>query len=258
MLFNSIIFLLFALIFFIGWKFAKKSNNHRWIYITVASFIFYGWWDWRFIFLIIGSGLIDFFAGLGIKKYPKQKKILLLLSLLGNLGSLIAFKYSFFISNTIERIFGFVGITVDLNSHIPLFFTILPVGISFYTFQSMSYTIDVYKGKLEPTKKIFHFFAYLAMFPQLVAGPIVRAQHFLYQLTKNRETNETERWNAVKLIMIGFFKKVVLADNIAGLVNYAFENPVMNNSTLYWWIAVTGFAFQIYFDFSGYSDIARG
>jgi len=134
----------------------------------------------------------------------------------------------------------------------------LPVGISFYTFQSMSYTIDIYKGKLKPTNSILHFFAYLALFPQLVAGPIVRARDLIPQLTKVRFTTEFERWNGLKLIAIGFFKKVVLADNIAPMVNTAFSNVHQTESTGFWWLIMLGFGFQIYFDFSGYSDIARG
>jgi len=135
---------------------------------------------------------------------------------------------------------------------------ILPVGISFYTFQSMSYTIDIYKKQLAPTKNIFHFFAYLSMFPQLVAGPIIRARDLLKQLAQNRKISLLEFWHGTKLIAIGFFQKIVLADNIGVLVNDAYNSPHSYNSGGFWWVVTIGFALQIYFDFSGYSLIARG
>ncbi len=236
----------------------KLNNNFRWFFFTTASFIFYGWWDWRFLFLIIGSGMIDYIAGLLIYHKPKYKLIFLIVSLTGNIGSLAAFKYSGFFAENIGLLLKYFGIIVNLKEAIPDFMLILPVGISFYTFQSMSYAIDVYRGRLKPVANVLHFFSFLSMFPQLVAGPIVRARDFLPQLTKVRQVSSYENWNGLKLILIGFFKKVVLADNIAPFVNYAFSDVNTSVSTLYWWIAVIGFAFQIYFDFSGYSDIARG
>ena len=259
MLFNSLVFLIFGLTFFILLpSINKQKNNVRWSFFTLASFVFYGWWDWRFLFLIIGSGLIDFFAGKLIVRFPKKRAALLIVSLMGNLGSLAAFKYSVFISENIQFLLGLIGIEVNLQNHIPEFMYILPVGISFYTFQSMSYTIDIYRGRLKPTNNILQFFTYLAMFPQLVAGPIVRAKDLLPQLKRVRKISKEESWNGFHLILIGYFKKVVLADNIAPLVNYAFSDVNTSTSTLYWWVVMIGFAFQIYFDFSGYSDIARG
>jgi len=135
---------------------------------------------------------------------------------------------------------------------------ILPVGISFYTFQSMSYTIDIYKGQLAPTRNPLHFFAYLALFPQLVAGPIIRAADLLPQLKRESHTTEQQRWDGLHLIVHGFLKKVFIADNLAYYVTEAFSNPVHPESAVFWWIMMTAFAFQIYCDFSGYSDIARG
>lgn len=259
MLFNSVVFLLFALIFFVSLNYINKLNNNiRWLFLTIASFVFYGWWDWRFLFLIIGSGLIDYVAGLLLIRTKKFRKIFLIMSLIGNLGSLAAFKYSGFIAENLSAFFLFFDIHIDFQAQVPKFMTILPVGISFYTFQSMSYTIDIYRGRLQPTKNILHFFSYLALFPQLVAGPIVRARDLLPQLTKVRKISKDESWNGLYLILVGYFKKVVLADNIAPLVNYAFTDVGNNNSSLYWWVVMIGFAFQIYFDFSGYSDIARG
>ena len=259
MLFNSLIFFLFSFLFFTFFGIVKKLNvRYAWIYIVFFSFVFYGWWDWRFIFLIIGSGVIDFFAGYAIHNKPKFKKLWLTLSIIGNLGSLAAFKYSKFLLTEIDSLFTRFDITLSLSNNLPEFLYILPVGISFYTFQSMSYTIDIYKGQLKPVKNIFHFFAYLSLFPQLVAGPIVRSKTLLPQLIKLKKTDEIERWHGLKLIAFGFFKKVFLADNIAPFVNTGFADINQTNSTLYWWLVMLGFAFQIYLDFSGYTDIARG
>ncbi len=236
----------------------QKIPQVKWAYLVAASFFFYGWWDWRFLFLILASGFIDYFGALGIQRYPGRRKLFLVLSVLGNVGSLAIFKYSGFIAENIDRFLELLGMSQRLADNIPEFMLILPVGISFYTFQSMSYTIDIYRGKMEPTRNVLHFFAYLSLFPQLVAGPIVRARDLMPQLKKLRPTTEVERWNGFKLIMIGFFKKVVLADNIAPLVNSGFTNIHQTSNSLFWWVMVIGFAFQIYFDFSGYSDIARG
>jgi len=260
MLFNSAVFLAFALLFFIGLYFINKGRNIRlrWLFLVAASFFFYGWWDWRFLFLIIGSGLIDFYSARGIERYPSRKKLFLILSLVGNIGSLAIFKYSGFIASNMDALASWMGFTTHFRENLPEFMLLLPVGISFYTFQSMSYTIDIYKGKLTSTRSLLHFFSYLSLFPQLVAGPIVRAHDLLPQLTRVRHTTELERWDGMKLIAIGFFKKVVLADNIGPMVNMAFSNVHQTGSSAFWWLIMAGFAFQIYFDFSGYSDIARG
>ncbi len=254
MQFNSFIFFVFAALFFLGWTQFKKRNQSRWIYLTFASFLFYGWWDWRFLFLIIGSGLIDFLAGLGIVRFSKYRKIFLVLSILGNVGSLAIFKYLDFFIESVAELLGLFGLGASVHT----LGIILPVGISFYTFQSMSYTIDIYRGQMKPTPHIFHFFAYLSMFPQLVAGPIVRAKDLLPQLEKNIKVDEQQRWDGFQLIVHGFFKKVVIADNLAPIVNKAFEMSTVYPSTTFWWIIMAMFAFQIYCDFSGYSDIARG
>ncbi|MBN4062340.1 MAG: membrane-bound O-acyltransferase family protein [Flavobacteriales bacterium] len=258
MLFNSIPFLLFAILFFAFWPFLKRKNNSRWLFLTSMSFIFYGWWDWRFLFLIIGSGLLDYVCGWYMTKAPQLKKLLLLLSLLGNIGSLSVFKYSVFYADMIESFLLLFNVTLSLKDNIPAFALILPVGISFYTFQSMSYTIDVYKGKIQPVKNIFHLFSYLAMFPQLVAGPIVRARDFLTQLSKIPDSTTIQKWHAIKLIVFGLFQKMVVADNIGFMVDSAFQNKSVFDGSFFWFCVVLGFAFQIYCDFSGYSLIARG
>ncbi len=260
MLFNSFIFLVFGAIFFSLLYFIRRLQqpNLRWGYLVAASFFFYGWWDWRFLFLILASGFIDYFGARGIYRYPGRRKLFLVLSVLGNVGSLAVFKYSAFIAGNLDRLLALAGMESHLAENVPGFMLLLPVGISFYTFQSMSYTIDVYRGVLKPTRNVLHFFAYLSLFPQLVAGPIVRARDLMPQLKHLRPTNEPERWNGLKLIIIGYFKKVVLADNIAPMVNSGFANIHQTDNAPFWWMVMIGFAFQIYFDFSGYSDIARG
>lgn len=257
MSFNSIPFLVFFGCFFLLWPLLKQKSQIRYLYLVVASFVFYGWWDWRFLFLIVCSGFLDFFAALFIKRFTGQARLFLMLSLFGNIISLSVFKYSIFFAGLIERFGSYIGFEFEISSNLPEFTLALPIGISFYTFQSMSYTIDVYRRRLVPTKNPLHFFAYLAMFPQLVAGPIVRANDFLNQLKRSRKVTGIEFWNGTKLIVIGFFQKTVLADNLGILVNEAFAG-VNNGKGVYWWIVMLCFSFQIFFDFNGYSQIARG
>jgi len=204
--------------------------------------------------LIIGSGLLDFLAGLGMLRFPRRKKLLLFGSILANIGTLATFKYLDFFIGSFQGLLLWAGLESPLR---PLGF-ILPIGISFYTFQSMSYTIDIYRNQLEPTRNILHFFAYLAMFPQLVAGPIIRAKDLLPQLKTTKGTSESQRWQGMQLVVLGYFKKVVIADNLAPIINSAFDSTTAFPSSLYWWLIMVMFAFQIYCDFSGYTDIARG
>jgi len=220
--------------------------------------VFYGWWDWRFLFLLIGTGLIDFWCGLAMQYYPKFKKIFFITSLIGNLGTLSLFKYSVFFAKTLDSFANLFGINTHFIDSIPHFTLVLPVGISFYTFQSLSYSIDVYRGRLEPTKNVLHFFSFLSMFPQLVAGPIIRAKDILKQLMYKRLVSDLAKWNAIKLIAYGLFQKVVIADNLSFLIDSAFENKTAFSGGFFWWIIIFAFAFQIYSDFSGYSLIARG
>jgi len=222
MQFNSLVFLLFMGIFFAGWPLLRKRQSLRWGYLVAASFVFYGWWDWRFLFLILFSGLVDFLAGLGMGRLPARKKIFLAFSLIGNIGSLGLFKYLDFGIANANGLLSWLGV----DTQMPLANWILPVGISFYTFQSMSYTIDIYRGELKPTGNVFHFFAYLSLFPQLVAGPIVRAKELLPQLKQVQPLSEPDRWDGLQLIVRGFFKKVVIADTLALVVNEAFAVDV--------------------------------
>lgn len=253
MQFNYIIFLFFATLFFLIWHFAKSNITFKLIFLIIASFFFYGWWDWRFVFLLVFIGLIDYFVAIGITCFSKYKKLLLISSLFSNIGVLLLFKYSGFISKNIDLLF-----ETTLNSKINNFFLIIPVGISFYTFQGVSYTIDVYNGKFKPTKNVFQFFAYLSMFPHLIAGPIIRAKDMLPQLIVQRQLLKEDRWDGFRLIVKGCFKKMVIADNLLPIVATAFNNSIVPESSAFWWGAVIVFAVQIYCEFSGYSDIARG
>ncbi|MBF0110142.1 MAG: MBOAT family protein [Magnetococcales bacterium] len=230
----------------------------RWLFLVCASFFFYGWWDYRFLSLLLVSGLIDFFAALGMDRYPRARRSFLAFSLVGNLGILFSFKYYGFFMENMESIADLFGMSLDGTVHTPEFMLILPLGISFYTFQSMSYTIDVYNGQLKPTRSVLHFFAYLSLFPQLVAGPIIRARDMLPQLLTARPITREARWEGMVLVVHGYFKKVVIADNLAMFVATAFADPVVSGSGIYWWLIALAFTIQIYCDFSGYSDIARG
>jgi D-alanyl-lipoteichoic acid acyltransferase DltB (MBOAT superfamily) len=258
MSFHSLAFLIFAAVFFALWPLLKKGNIRRWSFIIVASFVFYGWWDWRFLFLLVGTGFIDFAAALAMEKWPKNKRLFLILSLGSNISALGFFKYSGFIAENIDHLLLHIGLVTHLRLELPDYALMLPVGISFYTFQAMSYTVSVYWRQMPATRNILHFFAFLSMFPQLVAGPISRATNLLPQLLVDRRITEEDRWAGTTLVIRGFFKKLVIADHLAPIVTAAFSSPVLPESPFYWWGVAAAFAFQIYFDFSGYSDIARG
>jgi len=258
MLFNSLEFLIFFLIFIVLWRWLKAKNSSRWLLITIASIVFYAYWDWRFVFLILFSGVVDYFAGILLVKSNTPKKVILITSLLVNLSLLSVFKYASFFSDILQRLFSILHIELNLVHQVNGFSIILPLGISFYTFQSMSYTIDIYRGRLKPTYNILHFFSYLLMFPQLVAGPIVRAKDLLQQLEKNRVVSKTAQWHAFKMVVYGLFRKVVIADNLAYLVDIAYQDKTGDYGSLFWWTVTIAFSFQIYCDFSGYSLIARG
>ncbi|WP_053990389.1 MBOAT family protein [Mangrovimonas sp. TPBH4] len=256
MLFNSIDFAVFLpLVFALYWAFGGERRQLQNVLIVIASYVFYGWWDWRFLSLIAFSTLVDYTIGLqlGKRANPKERNYLLWTSIVVNLGLLGFFKYyNFFIANFTEA-FSFFGMEIQPNTlHI-----ILPVGISFYTFQTLSYTIDVYRQRLEPTKDFVAFAAFVSFFPQLVAGPIERASHLLPQFQIQRQFNYQKSVDGLRQILWGLFKKIVIADNCAQFVNMIFEHhPEHSGSTLF--LGAVFFAFQIYGDFSGYSDIAIG
>jgi D-alanyl-lipoteichoic acid acyltransferase DltB (MBOAT superfamily) len=256
MLFNSIDFAIFLpIIFILYWFVANKNLKSQNLLIVISSYIFYGWWDWRFLSLILFSTVVDYLIGINLQKQENQskRKILLWTSILVNLGFLGFFKYyNFFIENFITA-FSFFGTEINANS----LNIILPVGISFYTFQTLSYTIDVYKRKLEPTKDFIAFTAFVSFFPQLVAGPIERATNLLPQFYSKRHFDYSKAVDGMRQILWGSFKKIVIADNCAKYANIIFNNSSeYSGSTLV--LGAIFFTFQIYGDFSGYSDIAIG
>ena len=256
MLFNSIDFAIFLPIVFILYWFATNNNLKLQNFLIVAaSYLFYGWWDWRFLSLILFSTLIDYSIGIRLSKEDNisKRKILLWISILVNLGFLGFFKYyNFFLDNFVTA-FSFFGSSINAQG----LNIILPVGISFYTFQTLSYTIDVYKRKLEPTKDFIAFSAFVSFFPQLVAGPIERASNLLPQFYRKREFDYSKAVDGMRQILWGLFKKIVIADNCAQYANEIFNNSAdFSGSTLV--LGAVFFTFQIYGDFSGYSDIAIG
>lgn len=256
MLFNSIEFFFFLItIFFLYW-FPLKNNlrGQNWL-LLIGSYFFYGWWDWRFLFLILFSSVLDFLIAqrLGKEKKETNRRILLWVSLLVNLGLLAYLKYFNFFIESFSEAFTFFGNPIEpdrLN-------IILPVGISFYTFQTLSYTLDVYRKKIDATRDMLSFLTFVSFFPQLVAGPIERASHLLPQFFKKRDFDYKFAVSGIKIMIWGLFKKMVIADNAAILVNGIFEDyPNQTPFTLV--LGMFFFAFQIYGDFSGYSDIAIG
>ena len=256
MLFNSLDFAIFLpIVFVLYWFVTNRNLKLQNALIVIASYVFYGWWDWRFLSLIVFSTLVDYTVGRTLRKEERtsRRKLLLMTSILVNLGFLGFFKYyNFFLENFITA-FSFLGRDIQANS----LNIILPVGISFYTFQTLSYTIDVYKRKLEPTNDFIAFSAFVSFFPQLVAGPIERATNLLPQFYKKRVFEYDKAVDGMRQILWGLFKKVVIADNCAVFANQIFENSAdMNGSTLV--LGALFFTFQIYGDFSGYSDIAIG
>lgn len=255
MLFNSIEFAIFLpIVFLLYWFVFNKKLTLQNLFIVAVSYLFYGWWDWRFLLLIAFTTFCSWGSGLLIHKYRhagKTAKRISAANIILNLGILGVFKYYDFFARQFADVF-LHGQADSILLHL-----ILPVGISFYTFQALSYSIDVYRGKLEPTRNIIQFFAFVSFFPQLVAGPIERATNLLPQFGAPRTFNYRDAAEGMRQILWGLFKKIVIADNCAIYVNTVFPNfESYNGSTLL--LAAILFAFQIYGDFSGYSDIAIG
>lgn len=254
MLFNSTEFLKFFAAFALLYWLVRGSLRWRNVLIVAGSCLFYGWWNPWFLILILISTVLDFFIGLALKKHPnpKHRKQLLAVSISASLGILGVFKYYDFFAASLGQWL----VAAGWSAQPWLLHVILPVGISFYTFQTMSYTIDVYRGHIEPTRNFIDFMAYVTFFPQLVAGPIERATHLLPQFARAHVIDRAMVEEGVWLIVWGMFKKVVIADNLAPLVEMIYGGTVYSGSTVV--LATVAFGFQIYCDFSGYSDIARG
>ena len=272
MLFNSGVFLQFFAAFVLLYWLARNSLTLRNLLILAASYLFYGWWTpdkaesfsanallgalWhcRFLALLLATSLLDFSIALGLDKLatPRSRKWLLSASIAANLGVLGFFKYHDFFAQSFSGLMSCLGIPLGART----LGLILPVGISFYTFQSMSYTIDVYRRELPATRHLVNFLAYVSFFPQLVAGPIERAKHLLPQFAQTRVITLPMLEEGIWLMLWGMFKKVVLADNFAPLAEMAFDHSSFTAATVI--LGTLAFGLQIYCDFSGYSDIARG
>lgn len=256
MLFNSIEFAIFLpVVFLLYWFVLGKSIRLQNLLLLAASYFFYGWWDWRFLSLIIFSSIVDYSIGkkLGVEEDSKNRKYLLWTSICVNLGFLGFFKYYNFFAESFANAFTLFGTEFEAVR----LGIVLPVGISFYTFQTLSYTIDVYKKKLKPSSDLIAFFSFVSFFPQLVAGPIERATNLLPQFFKKRAFSYDLAADGMRQILWGLFKKIVIADSCAVYVDTIFSD-YGNQSASALLLGGIYFAFQIYGDFSGYSDIAIG
>ena len=272
MLFNSFAFaLFFPLVFILYWSiFNRKKVRHRNLFLLLASYVFYGWWDWRFLSLIIISSLMDFLLGrhlyklnqqesvvaedaVALREILRKKKTWLLVSIAVNIGFLGFFKYFNFFADSLVDLFALLHVYLSpttLN-------IVLPVGISFYTFQTLSYVLDMYRKQTKPAEDWVQFFAFVSFFPQLVAGPIERAKNLLSQFETLKKPDYCVFRSAMLLVAWGFFKKIMIADRLAVLVEKVYDNPAAANG-FPMILGVIFFAFQLYLDFSAYSDIARG
>lgn len=254
MLFNSLSYLIFfPLVTIIYFLIPKVKMRIFWL--LIASYTFYMAWNPIYITLILLSTAVDFIVGNLIFQSKKQKKrhFYLLISVIINIGILFYFKYYNFLTESLEYFFSLLSLDVNIPQH----HWLLPVGISFYTFQTLSYSIDIYRGKQEPEKKLLNFALYVSYFPQLVAGPVERPGNLLPQFHQKHVFNYTRIVEGLRLILIGFFKKVVVADSCAVLVNQVYNNPA-DYGGYSMWVATFFFVFQLFCDFSGYTDIARG
>lgn len=256
MFFNSFGFAVFLpVVFILYWFVFNKSLKAQNILLLLASYFFYAFWDWRFLFLLAFSTGLDYYTGIKIFEADsqKKKKTWLLISIITNLGFLGFFKYYNFFINQFAELLESAG----LHPHFPILQIILPVGISFYTFHGLSYVFDIYNKKIEPTTNFINYSLFVSFFPLLVAGPIERATHLLPQVKEPRQFSYTNAVDGLRQILWGLFKKMVIADGCAVYANMIFDNPsVYSGSTLA--LGAVFFAFQIYGDFSGYSDIALG
>jgi len=255
--FNSFSFLWFFPTVLLGY-YAIPSWRARKLFLLASSYIFYAFWNPPFVLLLIGSSVFDYLVGRGLaaESDPVRRKLLVAASCVSNFGVLVAFKYSGLFVSTWQALALRAGLAVPaMPSWIE--HVILPVGISFYIFHGVSYIIDVYRHRIEAERSLTDFMLFVAFFPQLVAGPILRASYFVPQLESRRTNNRRDWLSGSYLIILGFFQKVALADNLAPLANFVYDQPA-NFNTGEVWLGTYAFAFQIYFDFAGYSNIAIG
>src|SRR3954470_21172581 len=244
-------FWFFLAVFAVYWS--LRENRNRKIWLLVCSYFFYACWNWKFLFLIIASSGLDYFVGTMLARTENQshRRGWLILSLTANLGTIAFFKYYNFFVTSAAALLAWLGLPASLHT----LNIIIPVGVSFYTFHSMSYTIDVYRRKLEPVRSPLDLACFIGFFPQMVAGPIVRASQFLPQLRSIRRFAEVDTRGALVLFLTGFIKKACIADGVAPFVDRYFDAP-WNFTAASGWLAVLFYAIQIYCDFSGYTDMA--
>ena len=257
MLFPSFAFLVFLpLVYLLYWYVFNRGLRLQNTFVLFASYVFYGWWDWRFLGLLFFSSFTDFLLALAIDRSPTQrrKKTWVVVSLVVNLGVLGLFKYFNFFRDGLADLMLGMGMQPDL----PTLQLLLPVGISFYTFQSLSYTIDIYRGQIKATRDPLEFLAFVSFFPQLVAGPIERARDLLPQFQVPRHFDRQKATDGLRQMLWGFFKKLVIADGCAPVVDEIFSGDLETTAGATLFFGAFFFAFQIYGDFSGYSDIAIG
>jgi len=256
MLFNSFTFMIFLPVVFLLYWFVFKKLRWQNLLILVASYVFYGWWDWRFLLLIVITSASSFASGLAIGHYEGRRRVQKAVSaanIVLNLGILATFKYFNFFVDSLSSLLALFGLTADW----PTLHVILPVGISFYTFQALSYSIDVYARRIRPTRDAVAFFSFISFFPQLVAGPIERATSLLPQMLRERRFDYCQAVDGLRQMLWGFFKKLVIADGCAEVVNQTWAS-IDSATGLMLLVVSLLFTFQIYTDFSGYSDIAIG
>jgi alginate O-acetyltransferase complex protein AlgI len=273
MLFHTWVFAVFFAIVYPVYLLVRKNNRLMNIWLMIASYTFYGWWNPWYLLLLFGTSAIDYYMVVMMERKQSTRKLWLIISLVSNFGFLAYFKYSGFITDNLNELFAQMGWFVTLpdpvaypNAMLGLFGTpddwlfkkvVLPIGISFHTFQSMSYTIDAYRGTIQTERSFVRFLTFVSFFPQLVAGPIERASHLLPQLQRTPTITRQNLADGLSLFLVGFFKKVALADYLGKYVDLVYGNPGQFES-LALILATVAFGWQIYFDFSGYTDMARG
>jgi D-alanyl-lipoteichoic acid acyltransferase DltB (MBOAT superfamily) len=273
MLFHTWVFFVFFLIVYPVYLLVRKNNRAMNVWLMIASYTFYGWWNPWYLLLLFGTSAIDYLMVVLMERNRRTRKLWLIISLVSNFGFLGYFKYSGFITDNLNTFLMQLGLSARLpdpaaypNAMLSLlgvsedhFFktVILPIGISFHTFQSMSYTIDAYKGTIQTERSFIRFLTFVSFFPQLVAGPIERAGNLLPQLQRSPRITRDDLADGLSLFLVGFFKKVALADYLARYVDPVYGNP-SNFEAPALLLATVAFAWQIYFDFSGYTDMARG
>ncbi len=259
MTFTQPIFFLFIAAFFLGWHYFAARSSFRLAYLAIASLIFYSYGNPQQVLALLAVGLISFVGAIVLERYPRYRLPVLAATILLCLGPLVWIRYRDFAMVSLAGLLGLIGVSPAPTALIPEIHVLPPLGISFYTLQAVGYLLDVRHGRLKAARNPVSYFTFLALFPKLLSGPIERGKDLLSQLEKDSlPLSEQGRWEGTRLIAVGFFLKVVIADNLAPFVDSAFSALAVRQNMLYWWVVITAFAFQLYADFSGYSAIAVG